>query len=153
MAKEKKELTEAEKTAALRKQKIARDSKDLRKYRKRLENEMKNYRQAFCLVARNQRRDREEALGKCAMAALDRVKELAAEKKLVPGSLYYALSEEKITDPDGNKAYKYSVEFCVTSYEKAHSEEDINAEMNKVFEKMMEETDELFPKPPMEAAK
>lgn len=145
MAKEKKELTEAERTALMRKQKIARDSKDLRKYRKRLENEMKNYRQAFSMVARNQKRDREEALGKCAMAALERVKELAAVKKLVAGSLEYAMNEEKITDPDGNVGFKYSVEFCVTSYEKAHSEEDIEAEIGKVFERMMAETDELYP--------
>lgn len=142
---QKKELTEQERIAILRKQKIRRDAKDLKAYRKRLEQEKLTYRQTFCMVAINQRREREAAIGKCALEAIEKIKELRDRKSLVPGSLYFALNEEKIKDPYGKKGYKYSVEFCVTSYEDAHSKEDIDKEIESTFEKMMAETDELFP--------
>ena len=128
-----------------REQKIRKDAKTLKAYKKRLQQERVVYHQNFDLVAINQRRSREAALGACVMKALDAVRELNKAKNLVPGTLYYSIDEQKILDPDGRKGFLESVTYFVQSYEKAHTEEDIEAEIEKTFEQFMRETDELFP--------
>ena len=128
-----------------RKQKIKQDARALRKYKVRLQNEKKVYQQSFQLVAVNNRRSREAALGACVLKALDEVRGLAKMKNLVPGSLYYNIDEVIRFDPEGRKGFQEIVTFFVMSYEQAHTKEEIEKEIAETFEKMMRETDEMFP--------
>jgi len=128
-----------------RKQKIKQDARALRKYKVRLQNERKVYHQSFQLVAVNNRRSREAALGACVLKALDEVRGLAKKKNIVPGSLYYNIDEVILFDPEGRKGFQEIVTFFFMTYEPAHTKEEIEKEIADTFEKMMQETDELFP--------
>ncbi len=144
MAKKLEDMTEQELIAHNRQVKIRRDSKALKKYAKRLREERKIYHQTFDAFSINQRRSREAALGACALKALDEVRGLRKTKPLV-GGLEFLIHEQKVEDPDGKKGFHYAVTYYVTSDERAHSDEDIQAEIEQTFERMMMETDELFP--------
>lgn len=128
-----------------REQKIKKDSKALKNYAKRLEKEHKVYMQTFSAYAVNQRRSRAAAIGECALQAMDGVRGLARTKPLMDGSLEYLITEQKLQDPDGLRRFHCSVTFRVVSQEKAHTNEEIQQEIEKTFEKMMMETDEMFP--------
>ena len=128
-----------------RRKKIKDDGRQLVRYRERLENTRKTYMQTFEADAINQRRSREAALGACALKAIDAARELAKGKKLVDGTLDYMITEQKMEDPDGRIGFHCSVSFQVISTERAFNDEEINKEIMDTFEKMMMETDELFP--------
>lgn len=145
MAKKLSEMTEQELNAHNRAIKIRRDSQALRKYAARLRKERRVYIQTFDAFSINQRRSRELALGACALKAIDAVRELWKVKPLIPGTLEYVIHEEKVKDADDRKGFHCVVTFKVTSNEDAHSPEDIQKEIEDTFEKMMRETDEMFP--------
>lgn len=147
------EMTKAELIAHCREAKIKKDSKALQNYAKRLKNEHKVYIQTFSAYAVNQRRSRAAAIGECALQAMDEVRGLAKKKQLLDGSLDYMITEQKVQDPDGRKGFHCSVTYRVVSAEKAHTEEWIKEELEKTFEKMMMDTDEMFPTAAPEAAK
>lgn len=138
-------MTEQEKNEYFRKKKIAEDSKKLREYKKRMQNTMKNYGKKFDAFAINQRKSRELALGTCALKALDAVRELMRSKKLEPGSLWFMITESPCQDENGKKAFHCEVMYCVTSFEPAFTDEEIQKELEDTFEKMMRETDALYP--------
>ena len=127
-----------------REQKIRKDGKALKKYEKRLRNEKKVYSQTFEVLAINQRKSRELALGTCALQALDKVRELNKVKPLI-GELYFNIGERKEQDAGGRDVFHCSVTFHVMSDEAAHDPEDIKKEIEQTFERMMRETDEMFP--------
>ena len=145
MAKRFKDMTEQEQVAYNRKRKIADDSKRLKDYEKRMRNTMKNEGQAFDAFAVNQRKSRELALGTCALKALDSVRELMRKKRLVPESLEFMISESPVQDENGKKAFHCRVMYKVTTFEPAYTEEEIRKEIEDTFEKMMRETDNLYP--------
>ena len=128
-----------------REQKIRKDSKALKKYAKRLRDERKVYIQKFEAFAINQRKSRELALGTCALKAMDAVRELAKVKPLVAGTLEYLITENKVKDEMNMKGFHCSVTFRVVSDEPAHDPKDIQKEIEETFEKMMRETDNMFP--------
>lgn len=128
-----------------REQKIKRDSKTLKKYEKRLEDERMRYIQTFDAYAINQRRSRAAAIGECALQAREAIYSLKKTKPLVNGTLEYMINEQKVVDPDGKKGFHCSVTFAVSSEEPAHTKEWIKKEIADTFEKMMRETDEMFP--------
>lgn len=139
------DMTEAELNAHYREQKIKKDSKALRKYAERLRMTVKNYGRKFDAVAINQRKSRALALGECAMKAMEDVQAEAMKHKFKPDSLYYILHEEPVKDETGKKFFHEMVMWAVTSYEPAYTEEEIQKELEETFEKMMRETDELYP--------
>jgi hypothetical protein len=139
------DMTEAELNAHYRKKKIKEDSRALRKYADRLHREVKNYGRKFDAWAINQRKSRALAIGECALQALDDVKGLLRTKALKPNSLWFMISESPVPDENGEKKFHCSVMYSVTSYEPAHTEEWIQEELEETFEKMMRETDELYP--------
>jgi len=145
MAKKLKDMTEKELNEYNRKRKIRQDSRDLKAYAQRMRNTMKNYGKKFDAFAINQRKSRELALGACALKALDSVKELMRTKRLEPGTLYFVISESPVEDENGKKAFHCSVMYSVTSFEPAYTEEEIQKEIGDTFEKMMRETDALYP--------
>jgi len=145
MGKKLAEMTEKELNAHYRQCKIREDSKALRKYRKRLTEERKCYEQKFEAYAINQRKSREAALGACALKAMDAVRELSRVKPLRAGTLEYVINEQKVQDDAGQKGFYCCVIFHVVSEEPAHSQEDIQKELEETFEKMMSETDKLYP--------
>ena len=145
MGKKLEDMTEQELNEHMRQVKIRKDSKALRKYGKRLREERKTYEQKFEAYAVNQRKSREAALGACALKAIDAVRELSKVKPLVGGTLEYVINEQKIKDETGQKGFYCSVIFHVVSNEPAHDAEDIQKELENTFEKMMRETDELYP--------
>lgn len=128
-----------------REQKIKKDSKALQKYAKRLQGEHKVYMKTVDAYARNQIKSRAAAIGACALQAMEEVRKLAKTKPLIDGSLDYMITEQKQVDPDGIKGFHCTVTFRVVSAEKAHTEEWIQKELEETFEKMMQETDEMFP--------
>lgn len=128
-----------------REQKIKKDGKALEQYAKRLKNEHKVYIQMFDAYAANQRKSRAAAIGACALRAMDEVRGLAKTKPLMDGSLEYMITEQKMVDPDGIKGFHCTVTYRVVSVEKAHDEAWIQKELEETFEKMMRETDEMFP--------
>lgn len=138
-------MTEQERNAYFREKKIAEDSKKLREYKKRMQNTMKNYGQTFNAIAINQRKSRELALGTCALKALDAVRELMRGKSLEPGSLWFMISESPLKDENGKKKFHCQVLYSVTSHEPAFTDEEIQKELEDTFEKMMRETDALYP--------
>ena len=135
--------TKAEEKA--RRDKIRRDGRALSKYRERLENTYKSYIQTFDAYAINQRKSREAALGACALKAIDTVRGLAKANKLASGSVEYVINEQKLADPDGKIGFHYVVAFKAVGTEKAYNDEEINKEIMDTFERMMMETDEMFP--------
>jgi hypothetical protein len=139
------DMTEAELNRHYREMKIRKDSKALRKYSDRLHREVKNYGRKFDAVAINQRKSRALALGECAMQAMEDVQQEAMRHKFKPDSLYYVIHEEPVKDETGKKYFHEMVMWAVTSYEPAHTEEEIQKELEETFEKMMRETDELYP--------
>lgn len=145
MGKKISEMTEAELNEHYRKCKIREDSKALKKYAKRLRDERKTYEQKFEAYSINQRKSRALALGSCALKAIDAVRELAKVKPLVAGTLEYVMNEQKVTDEAGAKGFYCSVIFHVVSDEPAHDPEDIRKEIEETFEKMMRETDAMYP--------
>lgn len=145
MGKKLADMTEQELNQHLRQVKIRKDSKALRKYGQRLREERKTYEQKFEAYAINQRKSREAALGACALKAIDAVRELSKVKPLVAGMVEYVINEQKVKDETGQKGFYCSVIFHAVSYEPAHDEEDIQKELENTFEKMMRETDELYP--------
>ena len=128
-----------------REQKIRKDAKVLKKYEQRLRQEKKVYIQTFEAYAVNQRRSRAAAIGECALQARDAVRGLSVTKDLVDGTLDYMIREEKVVDPDGKKGFHCAVTYKVMSNEPAHTDEWIQSEMEKTFEQLMQETDEMFP--------
>ena len=128
-----------------REQKIRKDAKALKAYKKRLRNERKRYIQTFEAYSVNQRRSRAAALGECALMAREAIYSLRKTKPLVNGTLEYMINEQKVIDPDGKKGFHCSVTFAVSSEEPAHDEEWIENEIQDTFERMMRETDEMVP--------
>ena len=145
MKKRLEDMTEQELNEHHRQAKIRKDSKALKKYAARLRKEKRVYIQQFDAYAINQRKSREAALGACALKAIDAVRELWKVKPLIPGTLEYVIHEEKVKDEDGQKGFHCIVTFKVTSDEEAHSQEDIQKEIEATFEKMMRETDQMYP--------
>ncbi len=141
----KKELTEQEIIQVLRKKKIRKDARDLKLYRQRLEAEKTVLHQKFSITSINQRKSRALALGAIMLEGIDKVRELNAGRVLVPGTLQWTVTEQKVQDDTGRKGFDYSVTFHVVEDKPAHSKEDIDREIEETFEKMMKETDELFP--------
>lgn len=133
-----------------RKKKIRDDGRRLAKYKERLINTTKTYMQTYEADAINQRRSRVMALGTCALKALDGARGLAKTKQLADGSLEYMINEQKIVDPDGRIGFHCSVTFKVGSLERAFTDQEIDREIEDTFERMMAETDELFPEDPPE---
>lgn len=145
MAKRFQDMTEQEQIAFNRRKKIRDDGKLLKDYEKRMRNTMKNEGQTFDAFAINQRKSRELALGTCALKALDSVRELMRKKRLVPESLEFMISESPVKDENGKKAFHCRVMYKVTTFEPAYTEEEIRKEIEDTFEKMMRETDNLYP--------
>ena len=128
-----------------REQKIRKDTKALKDYRKRLERERRAYMKEFQAYSVNQRRSRAAAIGECALQAMDDVRGLAKTKDLINGTLEFMINEQKVKDPDGKIGFHYSVAYRVVSTEAAHTKEYIDREIRVTFDKMMMETDEMFP--------
>lgn len=145
MAKRFADMTEKEQIAYNRKKKIRDDGKLLKEYAERMRKTMKTEGQQFDAFAINQRKSREAALGACAMKALDSVRALMRRKQLAPGTLSFVISESPTRDENGNKAFHCSVVYSVTTFEPAYTEEEIQKEIQDTFEKMMRETDTLYP--------
>ena len=146
MRKKLEDMTEAELNAYYRKKKIKDDSRELRKYADRMHREVKVYGRKYDAFAINQRKSRALAIGECALQALDDVRGLFRTKRLEPNSLWFMISESPVLDENGVKNFHCSVLYSVKSFEPAHTEEYIQKELEETFEKMMRETDKMYPK-------
>lgn len=140
-----KDMTEAELNKHYRELRIRRNCKELRKYADRLHREVKNYGRKFEAIAINQRKSRALAMGECALKALEDVRAESKKHYFKPDSRYYIISERPERDENGKKYFHEMVMWAATSYEPAHTEEEIQKELEETFEKMMRETDELYP--------
>ena len=128
-----------------REQKIKKDAKALQKYRERMERSKKEYMQTFSAYAVNQRRSRAAAIGECALQAMDAVRGLMKTKPLIGGTLDFVIDEKKVQDETGMKGFACAVTFHVFSDEPKFTDDEIKKEIEDTFEKMMRETDDMFP--------
>ena len=77
---------------------------------------------------------------------MEEVRRLNATHKLLDGSLFYGIGEQRVKDADGKKGYEYTVYFKVMSDEPFYTEEEIRKELQETYRRMRMETDEMFRK-------
>lgn len=77
----------------------------------------------------------------------EELEKLDMEKNLLPGTLHWAINEQRIRDTDGKKGFNYAVAWFVNSDEPMMTEEEIQDEMAKTKAQMEAETQELFEGP------
>jgi len=132
-----------------RRKKRERDRKTLLGYEKRLRAEKKAYVQAFSAFSETGRKNRALCIGECCLQAMEKLTELVNQQPpvaFIPGSLFWNLNEERVKDEDGEKGFKYTVIYHVTSEEPAYTEEQIREKLMEAAEKLHAETEELFRK-------
>ena len=126
------------------KEKVKRDRKAVLKYKAQLEaqrEEIHQYAQAYSMTGR---RARAEAVGECVLQLMDSLKELSRKKKLLDGTLFWNIEQQKVKDTDGKKGFKYLVIWHVKTHEPKYTHEQINEEVRKTYRQMREETEEMY---------
>ena len=125
---------------------IAKKEKELIRYGERMRKTYKRFgRYVRVQAERNNRKGRAEAAGECVLQALDALCETAAQKPLVAGGTVWHITEEKLKDDNGESVVVYEVGFSALSSVREYTDEQIKAEMDDTWKKMMREVDERFP--------
>lgn len=127
--------------------KLYQDEMTVEKYRQKLKGEKKVYGQRAGAVARNQRRDREQKLGFCALQMLDALKELQKNEKyrVIPETLRFMINEYVNFPEPGRKQFGYEVMYQVTVDTAAYTEKEIKEKCADLAERLRKETDEMYP--------
>lgn len=86
-------------------------------------------------------------MGECVLKLAEELEKLDSEKNLLPGTLHWAINEQRVKDTDGKKGYHYAVAWFVNSDEPMMTEEEIQDEIAKTKAQMEAETQELFEGP------
>lgn len=126
------------------------NQKALREYEKQLRNRRKEYAQYATAYSKTGRRNMALTVGECVLKAQDELKKLYREKKLLEGSLFWTITEQKIQDTDGIKGYHYVVCWHVKSDEDYYTEEEIREEIEETARRMKAEQEEFFADDPAE---
>lgn len=125
-------------------EKLDRDEETIWKYKAQLKNQRKEYSQVATAYSMTGRRARALCVGECVLQAYDDLRKLNAQKKLLDGTLFWNIIEERVIDTDGRKGFRYSAIYHVKSDEQAIPDEDIEKEINETREKIYKETGEMF---------
>lgn len=133
-------------------QKIKKDRHDLVKYMKRMENqrqEIKRMGDAYCLTGH---KNRVNTIGEIVLKLLEDFYKKQGELKLrghkmLDGTLFWIIEETRVKDPDGKKGFHYSVGYMVKTSEPMYTKEEIQKEMEETYQKMKQETEEMYGEP------
>ena len=124
--------------------KTRRDRKALAAYEKQMRNRRKEYAQVAEATSLSGRRNRALAVGECVLQLYDKLRDLNAEKKLLEGTLFWTIAEQRLKDTDGKKGFRYAVCWHVKSDEDYYTEDEITEEIEKTRAQMEAETRELY---------
>ena len=127
-----------------KRQKIEHDRRTLKNYEKQLRNRRKEYGQIATAFSVTGRRNRTCAIGECVLKLMEALHDLRFRKNLLSGSLFWGIDETRVKDQDGKKGFEYKVWWRVKSDEPYYTDEEIKAELEKTYEKMRKETEEMF---------
>ena len=71
--------------------------------------------------------------------------ELAARKeKMLDGTLFWLIEEQRVKDTDGKKGYRYTVGYMVKTSEPKYTPAEIQQEMEETYQKLKAETEEMY---------
>ncbi len=130
-------------------QKIKKDQQTLKKYMKKLQNMRKEICRKAEVLCQGGHRNRVNAIGETVLKLLDDFYKQQGElnargKKMLDGTLFWLVNEQKVKDTDGKKGYKYSFAYLVKTSEPKYTEEEIQQELRETYQKMKAETDEMY---------
>ena len=126
------------------KRKRAKDARTLRKYEDQMRRRPKEYAQIAEAFSLTGRKARAAAVGECVIQLTEQLRKLNREKKLLDGSLFWTIEEQRVKDPDGRKGFRYVVAWHVQSDEPYYTEEEIREEIGRTAELIRQETAEMF---------
>jgi hypothetical protein len=95
-------------------------------------------------VSEGGRMNRALSLGECCLQAIEKLQSVNGMHRLVPGTLFWTINEERVLLKDGKKGYAHSATFFVTADEPAYTEEEIAKEIEETRRKMQAETAEMY---------
>lgn len=127
-----------------KRQKIEKDRQTIRKYEKQLRARRKDYGQYAEAYSETGRRARALAAGEVLLQLNDKLRELNRNKNIIPGSLTWGISEQKVKDTDGKKGFHYKIAWHVETDEPYYTEEEIREELEETYKKIREETEEMY---------
>ncbi len=130
-------------------QKIKKDRHTIAKYM----NKMRSMRAEICRKAEvfslGGHRQRVNAIGECVLKLLDDFNQQQAElakrgKKMLDGTLFWLIEEQRVKDTDGKKGYRYNIAYLVKTDEPKYTEAEIQKEMEETYQKLKAETEEMY---------
>ena len=127
-----------------KKTKIRMDRKTLKAYDRKLRARRKEYEKQAEAFSMTDRRSRAACAGECLLQAMEQLQQLNREKKLVNGTLWWSVGEQRVKDTDGKKGFRYTVAWHVLSDEAYYTEEEILKELRDTYRRLREETEEMY---------
>ena len=125
---------------------VAKREKELEKYGERLRKTYKRYGKFVRVTAEmNNRAGRVKAAGEAVLQALDELCKAAAEKPLVAQGLQWSIAEDKKKDANGKSVFTYEIGFSALSMDREYTDEQIQEELKRTWEKMQMEINERYP--------
>ena len=121
-----------------------KDRKAIEGYRRQLENRRREYGQVAKADSLSGRRNRALAVGECVLRLMDELRELNRTTRLLDGTLFWTIVEQRLKDSDGKKGFSYTVCWRVKSDEPYYTNDEIEAEIAKTEKLMAEEREEMF---------
>ena len=132
-----------------KRQKIKQDKRTIRLYEQKLRTRPKEHDYIAEGYSATDRKSRALCAGECVIQAMDKLRELQAQRErekhpLKDGSLFWTIVEQKVKDPDGKKGFHYGVIFHVQSDEPYYTEDEIRKELKETYRKIKAETEEMY---------
>ena len=130
-------------------QKIKRDRRTIAKYMKKLKAERKEICRKSEVYSLGGHRNRVNAIGESVLKLLQDFQNHQAElairgQKMLDGTLFWLFEEQKVKDTDGKVGYRYTIGYLVKTSEPAHTEEEIQKELEETYQLLKRETAEMF---------
>ena len=130
-------------------QKIKKDQHTIAKYMKRLQNERKEICRKAEVYSQGGHRNRVNAIGESVLKLLDDFDKQQADlarrgQKMLNGTLFWLFEEQKVKDTDGIKGYRYTIGYMVKTSEPKHTEQEIQEELEKTYQLLKAETEEMY---------
>ena len=130
-------------------QKIKKDQHAIAKYMKKMQKMRKEICRQSTVYAQGGHRNRVNAIGESVLKLLDDFNKQQAElnvrgKKMLDGTLFWLVDEQKVKDTDGKTGYRYTIAYLVKTSEPKYTEEEIQQELRETYAKMKAETEEMY---------
>lgn len=141
--------TDEYRLAVKKKKKINQDRRTIRLYWKQMRNRRKEYGRQAEAYSMTGRRNKEAAIGSCVLKLYEELKNIQADlkvrgHKLVDGTLFWGIDEQKVKDTDGKKGHHWKIYWMVKSDEPYYTDGEILTELRSTYKKIKAETEEMF---------